>query len=210
MKIVCISDTHGLHEKIVLPEGDMIIHAGDCTNFGSTAQVIEFLEWFSKLDYKYKIFIAGNHDWFFEEREESLVYGVLDLYPEIIYLEDSGVTIENIKIWGSPYQPEFFSWAFNRKRGEEIKEHWNQIPDDTDILITHGPPMRIMDETLTYENVGCEDLLSAVNRIEPKYHIFGHIHNGYGIENIQHITFINASICDEKYNPINKPIIIKI
>ncbi len=210
MKIVCISDTHGLHDKIVLPEGDMIIHAGDCTNFGSTAQVIEFLDWFSQLNYKYKIFIAGNHDFFFEEQEEYIIEALLGLYPEVTYLEDSGIIIESIKIWGSPYTPTFFNWAFMRDRGNEIKQHWDEIPNDTDILITHGPPMRILDTTSEYKNVGCEDLLSAINKIKPKYNIFGHIHGSYGTYKDCNTTFVNASICDEKYNPINKPIIIKI
>ena len=210
MRIVCISDTHGLHHEIKLPKGDMIIHAGDVTNFGTTAQVSQFVDWYSKLDYKYKIFIAGNHDFFFEEQSDETIEDFLSDYPDVIYLEDSGITIEGIKIWGSPYQPEFFDWAFNRKRGSEIKQHWDLIPDDTDIIITHGPPMRILDLTPSYENVGCEDLLSAINRVKPKHHIFGHIHNGYGTETIQHTTFVNASVCDERYRTVNKPMIIEI
>lgn len=210
IKIVCISDTHGLHDQVELPKGDILIHAGDCTNFGTTAQVSQFIHWFSEQDFKHKIFIAGNHDFFFEEQSEVLIHDLLSDYPDVIYLEDSEVTVEGLKIWGSPYTPTFFDWAFMRDRGEEIQQHWDLIPKDTDILITHGPPYRILDTAPGHKSVGCEELLIAVKKVNPMYHIFGHIHGDYGVEQQIDTTFVNASICSEQYKPINKPITIEI
>ncbi len=204
MKISFISDTHGLHNSITLPKGDLLIHAGDVSNRGTRQGIEEFLTWFSQQDYKYKIFIAGNHDLFFERASD---FEIKKLLPEnVIYLNDNGIMIEGINIWGSPVQPWFYDWAFNRKRGEEIKKHWDLIPQNTDILITHGPPYKILDKTTSGENVGCEDLLSAINFVKPKIHVFGHIHEAYGIEELNGTKYINASVLNERYQIVNKPI----
>ena len=160
MKIVCISDTHDKHNQLELPDGDMLIHAGDVSSQGKQIQVEAFLKWFSAQPHKHKIFIAGNHDFFFERMPEDYIQSLI---PEnVIYLNDSGVTIEGLKIWGSPVQPWFYDWAFNRKRGKDIRKHWDLIPTNTDILITHGPPFGILDATNSGEKVGCEDLLDVV------------------------------------------------
>ena len=207
MKIITISDTHSQHLGLKLPEGDMIIHAGDVSGSGSAVDVKSFLNWFSNLDYKYKIFIAGNHDWFFEKNKESEIEKHI---PEnVIYLNDSGVTIENINIWGSPVQPWFLNWAFNRM-GKEIIPHWNKIPENTDILITHGPPYNILDKTTQGTLTGCPYLLEKINETKPKYHIFGHIHEAYGIIEKNNTTFINASVLDVQYRRVNDPIIFEM
>lgn len=205
MKVICISDTHGLHKEVALPEGDLLIHAGDVTSRGTLPQVIDFIQWFERLEqFRYKIFIAGNHDFFFEDAEEIEVNNII---PEnIIYLNDSGIEIEGLKIWGSPIQPEFYNWAFNRKRGEAIKKHWDMIPDEVDVLITHGPPANILDKTTTGLNVGCQNLLDACLRARPKFHVFGHIHEAYGVKKTKDTTFLNASLLNEKYQLENKPI----
>jgi len=205
MKVLCISDTHGKHKKLTLPEADMIIHAGDISGKGEAWQIREFFEWFSALPYRYKILIAGNHD-FLAEREPHTFQ---KLIPEnCIYLNDSGIEIEGIKIWGSPITPWFHNWAFNRQRGEEIARHWELIPSDTDILITHGPPMGVLDKTLLGKRVGCEELLKKVEQIKPKLHIFGHIHEDYGVLPIKNsTTFINASSLDAAYLFMHTPIV---
>ena len=204
MKIVCISDTHSMHDEIKLPPGDMLIIAGDICNHGLEHEVIFFNQWIKSIDYKYKIVIAGNHDWYFQKRKVKR-----DEF-DFTYLQDESIIIEGIKIYGSPWQPEFYNWAFNLPRGELIKAKWDMIPRNTDILITHGPPLNYGDLTLYGKNVGCADLLNAVNRIKPKYHIFGHIHPAYGIYKNDDTTFINASVCNEQYEPINKPVVINI
>ena len=208
MKFVIISDTHGQHKNLTLPKGDVIIHAGDISQRGKESEIIDFLNWFKDLDFKYKIFIAGNHDFFFEETSEKDIQRII---PEnIIYLCDSGVEVENIKIWGSPITPWFYDWAFNRPRGAQIALHWQLIPHDTDILITHGPVFGQLDKTTRGENVGCEDLLHAIDKIKPKIHICGHIHEGYGQTTSSKTKFINASVLDEKYGLTNPPITFEL
>ncbi len=209
MKLICISDTHGKHKDLILPKGDMIIHAGDVSSRGSEFEIKTFLNWFSSLDFKYKIFIAGNHDFYFENKTKR---SIKEIIPEnVIYLNDSSINIEGLNIWGSPIQPEFFNWAFNRQRGEEILLHWNLIPNNIDILITHGPPLGILDRTIRDGiSVGCEDLLNIIKAKKPKYHIFGHIHEAYGIVVKPETTFINASVLNERYLLVNKPITINL
>jgi Icc-related predicted phosphoesterase len=221
MKIVLISDTHGKHSQIVVPEGDMIIHAGDICNSGkSMNEVNRFLDWYQSLSHKHKIMIAGNHDFPFED--DFLAGGdYVKTYTNgsVIYLDDSGVEIEGKKIWGSPVQPWFHSWAFNRYRGKDIQQHWDLIPSDIEILITHGPPYGIGDLLIPKHrkigqdpNVGCEDLLNTIeSRLKSlKLHVFGHIHSGYGIvKNLNPPMFINASVLDDDYQSVNKPIVIE-
>lgn len=208
MTITCLSDTHGLHRRIKdIKLADMIIHAGDISNFGEEHQVLDFLNWFSNLPHQYKIFIAGNHDFFFER--ETKPYIDKKMPENVIYLNDSGCTIEGITIYGSPITPRFMDWAFNRDRGKVIEKHWNLIPDNTEILITHGPPFGKMDANANNFRTGCEDLLKTVNKIKPNYHIFGHIHEAYGMTYNEHTTFINASILDEHYRVKNKPIVVE-
>lgn len=207
MKIVAISDSHNRHQKLQLPEGDMLIHAGDVTSQGKQSQVEDFLKWFSKQPHKYKIFIAGNHDFFFERMPEDYIQRLI---PEnVTYLNDSGITIEGINIWGSPVQPWFYDWAFNRQRGGDISEHWDLIPQNTDILITHGPVYGIVDKTIYGQNVGCSDLLNTVRRIQPRYFICGHIHEAYGIIENMGTIYINASVLDVQYQLMNQPIVFE-
>lgn len=209
MKFVAISDTHGKHNLVKeLPAADCIIHAGDVSNVGKEHEVIDFLDWYSNLDYEYKIFIAGNHDFFFERADIDRIKAVI---PEnIIYLNDSYTIINDIKIWGSPVSPWFYDWAFNRIRGEEIKKHWDQIPDDTDILITHGPVYEILDKTISGDKTGCSDLLETVNQIKPKLHICGHIHEAYGTYENENTKFINACLLDERYIMMNCPVLFEL
>ena len=204
IRFVVISDTHGKHGDLVLPKGDAIIHAGDVTMSGTRNEVVDFLNWFSILPYKYKIFIPGNHDFFFEQASKAEIDSIIP--PNVIYLNDTGTCIGGINIWGSPVSPWFFDWAFNRQRGEEITAHWKLIPSNTDILITHGPVSGTLDLTRRGENVGCEDLRNAIERIIPKYHICGHIHEAYGERKTPTTNFINASVLDEYYSLVNDPI----
>lgn len=211
-RIVAISDTHSRHEKMpALPDGDILIHAGDATGLGKLDEITEFNRWLGTLPHKHKIFVAGNHDWLFEKSPEL----ARALMTNAIYLQDNLVEIEGLKIYGSPWQPRFFNWAFNVNRGVPIAQKWALIPYDTDVLITHGPPHGIMDNVFdpwadTVEAVGCEELLPVVKRIKPRAHIFGHIHAGYGQVEIDGIQFINASICNEVYAPVHPPIVIDL
>jgi Icc-related predicted phosphoesterase len=206
MKIIAISDTHGQHHLLKnLPAGDLLIHAGDVSSRGKEIEIQDFFYWLAKQDYKYKVLIAGNHDFFFEQAPKDQIQ---DMIPDdVIYLNDSGVEIEGIKIWGSPVQPWFHDWAFNRARGAKIQKHWDLIPSDTDILITHGPPMGILDVTIPANtHVGCQNLMNTILQSPPQVHIFGHIHEAYGIEVHDGVKYINASVLNLNYKLANPPI----
>jgi len=204
MKIIFISDTHGLHNELALPKGDMIIHGGDITDYGTKEETVDFLKWYSSLNYSYKIFIAGNHDVYLEENPVDF----LELLPpNVIYLRNNSVEIEGIKIWGSPVTPDFMDWAFGKRR-EEMKEHWKYMPKEIDILLTHTPLKGILDTSSDWQSLGCKDLLAKVKEIKPKYHLFGHIHANYGQEKIKETEFINGSNLDSYKGLINPPIII--
>ncbi len=214
-RIVCLSDTHNCHQPIDVPDGDILIHSGDATVRGTDIEVIEFVYWFAKLPHKIKIFVAGNHDWMFQTDNRRA--RLLVANEGIVYLQDSSVEIEGLKFYGSPWQPRFFDWAFNLNRGYELAEKWAMIPDDINILITHGPPYGILDEVPRrwgIENTGCEELRKRVDQIASKgklkLHIFGHIHCGYGVAERAGVRFVNASNCDESYDPIQPPIVVDI
>jgi len=212
-KILFISDTHGKHKtlekRFALPKADTIVHAGDVSNVGRDWQIKEFLNWFGGLDqYKNKIMIAGNHDFLFENNPTL----AKEMIPDNIhYLEDSGVEIDGINFWGSPVTPPFFDWAFMRSE-DKIKKHWEYVPENTDVLITHGPPYTILDTVYRdYIQVGSKSLLAEVmNRIKPQIHVFGHIHETYGVEEHDGIKYINASNLNLSYDVVNKPILIEL
>jgi Icc-related predicted phosphoesterase len=205
MRIVCLSDTHNLHDRIRVPEGDLLLHAGDATNRGTEKEVSAFTDWLAAQPHRHKVVVAGNHDFLFERQPgvaRAHVHGA-------VYLQDDAVEIEGIRIWGSPWQPEFYDWAFNLPRGAALREKWDLIPEGTDVLITHGPPQGVRDG-VDGRPEGCADLLEAVRRVRPRLHLFGHIHEGYGREERDGTTFVNASICDRGYRPVNPPVVVDL
>jgi len=208
LKFVVISDTHCRHYSLKLPKGDVLIHAGDITYRGRQDEVEDFLKWFKVQPFQHKIFIAGNHDFFFQQAKKHVIESLIP--KEVIYLNDSGTVIDGFKVWGSPITPFFFNWAFNRLRGATINKHWNLIPNDTDILITHGPVFGILDSVLSEKNVGCKDLLKKVQAIKPKVHICGHIHESYGKVKVADTIFINACVLNESYEMANPPITFQL
>lgn len=204
-KITFISDTHTKHQYMTgdLPGGYMIICAGDITSRGKFNEAQEFIDWFASLPYARKIFIAGNHDFVFEKPNALIVP------DDVYYLQDSAIVLDGIKIYGSPWQPWFHDWAFNLMRGEPLAEKWKMIPDDTDILVTHGPPYGILDyANYSRKQVGCEELYKRVFEVRPRIHVFGHIHEGFGQKEIDGVQFINASMLDESYDYVNSPVVI--
>lgn len=212
-RIICISDTHNCHRSLAVPPGDLLIHSGDATINGTEAEIADFADWFRRLPHRQKIFVAGNHDRLFEDDPGRAQQFLGD---EVLYLEDSAATIEGLWIYGSPWQPRFFDWAFNLDRGPEMAAIWSKIPADIDVLITHGPPFGILDEVSRpagKENAGCEQLREKLEKLIPgrlRLHVFGHIHGGYGTAAFHGATFVNASICDEEYRPTQRPIIIDL
>lgn len=230
IRFVCISDTHGKIEgsKLHMPPGDVLLHAGDFTQKGHMNEIQKFNSYLGALPYKVKVVIAGNHDLTFDDNitEASLrtfgvqkstvesylsergLKSVKQMLTSAIYLEDSLVIVCGIKIYGAPWQPVFCDWGFNLNRGEDILKKWQTIPADLDILMTHGPPVGHGDLTGGNNNVGCVELLNTVQkRVKPKFHVFGHIHEGYGVTSDGYTTFINASTCTRRYLPTNAPIV---
>lgn len=230
IRFVCISDTHGKIEgsKLHMPPGDVLLHAGDFTQKGHMNEIQKFNSYLGALPYKVKVVIAGNHDLTFDDNitEASLrtfgvqkstvqsylsergLKSVKQMLTSAIYLEDSLVTVCGIKIYGAPWQPVFCDWGFNLNRGEDILKKWQTIPADLDILMTHGPPVGHGDLTGGNNNVGCVELLNTIQkRVKPKFHVFGHIHEGYGVTSDGYTTFINASTCTRRYLPTNAPIV---
>lgn len=235
-RIVAISDTHNLHNQMKYNINDYIspndynilIHSGDCTNRGTQSDITDFVYWFMNIKgFDEKIFIAGNHDFGFEMVTKPHHKGDFDWYynlmneenlsqSDVTYLLDDSLVInlpninKPIKIYGSPWQPTFHNWAFNLDRfSDELKSVWDKIPDDTDILITHGPPNQVLDRVDqwgTYRYVGCELLRNRILDLNVTLHIFGHIHEGYGYKMLENTLCVNPSICNRNYKPINKPI----
>lgn len=207
MEIVCISDTHGKHEELDLPPGDMLLHAGDVSSKGYASEVKSFLDWFESQPHQFKLFIAGNHDFLMEDHPDQF----REMLPDsLIYLENESTVIEGITFWGSPISPRFFDWAFNRDRGADIRKYWDGIPDEVDVLITHGPPLDYGDVTARGEKVGCADLKERLMEVRPQYHIFGHIHEAYGMYRCDEMTLINASVLNLQYQLVNDPVVIEV
>jgi predicted phosphodiesterase len=221
LKVSLISDTHTKHSLCEndLPGGDLLIHAGDFMSTGySINEVFGFFNWFNSIDnYDTKIFIAGNHDRLMENDPEKIA-GILTGYKTIEYLQDEELVMyfdgpngdhpeDNIRIYGSPWQPEFWNWAFNLPRNDkEMKARWDAIPANTDILVTHGPPFGYQDIPGGVSiRVGCEMLRYRVDEIKPKIHVFGHIHGSAGYYFDGHTHFFNASILNEQYQYTNLP-----
>ena len=207
-KLVFLSDTHNKHKKLIVPDGDIIIHTGDATSKGYEKEIQSFFAWYAALPHKHKIFVPGNHELGFQKNEARYKEECKNI--GITLLINESTIIDGINIYGSPVQPRFHDWEYNVDRGEAIKKYWDLIPNDTDILLTHGPAKGILDISI-YDGFacGCEELLLALHRVKPDIHAFGHIHaHGGSIEHLGKTMCINASVCDEQYNPTNKIVTI--
>lgn len=216
MRIIALSDSHGSHFGIKVPNGDVLVHCGDFSSHGGMRDTVDFMNWFGTHPHPHKLFCAGNHDRLCEQ-DPGLFQTLMKQAPKgMRYLQDQCVVIDNIKFHMSPVTPRFYNWSFNRDRGEDIKRHWDMIPEATDVLITHGPPHGICDEAYRpgyniTEHTGCADLMDAVLRIAPKLHLFGHIHYSGGQSYVgPKTTYANVSVLDESYQVVRPPMIFDI
>ena len=234
LRIVCISDTHSSVENMQppynVPEGDILIHAGDFTDYGEVEKVKEFNQWLGTLPHKHKIVVAGNNDTsfdssviapgkkFWEKLQHPELHMVKSLLTNCIYLEDNHVTIEGYKIYGTPWQPLFFglghrAFQILHSDVEQWEDVCSKIPPDTDILVSHSPPLGILDVDAEGNMCGSEVLLKhVVERVKPKYHIFGHIHKSYGIASNGFTIFVNAATCRQGTPRVveNPPIVLDV
>ena len=216
-QIVFISDTHTKHNAITKDlidiynncEESILVHSGDISYRGLPWEVKNFVTWYEELPFKHKIMIAGNHDFLFEDEPEESKKILAEFAPSVIYLQDSGVEINGIKFWGTPVTPRFHDWAFNRD--SDIEYHWNLIPEDTNVLITHGPPHMILDQTRGYVNAGCWRITDKIKNLKDlKVHVFGHIHEAAGMREVDGVMYINASTLNLYYEVKNLPVIFSV
>lgn len=199
MKILHLSDIHGKHRELTdMPSADILVHSGDFTLSGGDMEALDFIEWLCDLPYRHKLFIAGNHD---DCMQDASLEGLPD---DVHYLSDSGITIEGISFYGSPMFVVF--------EGEDLKEieHYEQIPDIIDILITHRPPLGILDSIDDTIHYGSTILLDKVSKVKPRMHLFGHVHSAYGTMDWKEITFSNAGLTDWKYDIRYSPQLLEI
>lgn len=224
--IAAFSDTHNKHRMVTLPTCDIAIFSGDLTSRGYKNEVQAFLSWYTRQSQATtKVWVPGNHDICFdpayneESKAEEWLQEVLDYYKvnhedsNIHLLINSSVELFGLKIWGSPITPWFHGdrWAFNRQRGSDIKSEWDKIPMDTDIIVTHGPPYMKWDYVHHDDiYVGCIDLEVKVKKVKPKLHIFGHIHQNWGIVEENDTIFCNAAVLNHNYFLTNQPHLIKL
>lgn len=228
MIIDCISDLHGYYPKT--EGGDLLIVAGDLTARDRIPEWYAFYEWLRDQKYRKKVYIAGNHDGFLSQclsTQDSKILGLYEDEDGMEFLMDSGTEFEGLKIWGSPWTPMFCNWHFMLERGKPLREKWALIPDDTDILVTHGPPFGMLDKNCDGERCGCRDLANRVLDLNLKLHVFGHIHDSHGECHQSYETpgdarevvkdgykgdipkghlSVNASHVNDGYKPVNKPI----
>lgn len=224
MRIACISDVHSLHSKVNVPEDvDVTVCTGDFTGRGRVWEVRGFLTWFSLR--RRPVLIGGNHDFWLENRVDAF-REMLREFPSITYLQDSAAVIDGVKFYGSPWTPWFHDWAFNLPVSDhpeygtgpfgtpqeptKTEEVWSKIPNDTDVLLTHGPPAGVLDGIPAGKRVGCPVLRMRVADVRPKLHVFGHIHHSYGHKMVEGTMFVNASTCTEQYKPTNPPIVVEL
>lgn len=208
MRLVCVSDTHNRTDGLAVPDGDVLLHAGDLTGHGKPDELAQAVRWLTSLPHAHKIVVAGNHDFLLQD-QPARARRLLAEVPGLVYLEDELATVAGLRIWGSPWQPWFYDWAFNLPRdGDELAAVWAQVPAGVDVLLTHSPAHGILDRTSRGDAAGCERLRAELSRIRPRLHVCGHIHEAYGEMHADGTHHVNASTCDLGYRPVQAPIVV--
>jgi Icc-related predicted phosphoesterase len=204
MKLVCISDTHGCHNYLEVPKGDVLIHCGDAELDGYS-RYNSFMNWMHDQPHKHKLFIPGNHDFYMQQHTFNCVLEFEGL--GIRTLIDKAIGIDGIKFYGAPWSPTFMNWAF-MKDDQDLTPHWDAIPEDTDVLITHGPAFGIGDAVNgTKKPLGSRSLAIRILELKQlRMHLYGHIHTGTPDVGIAH----NCSVLDEDYKLVHKARVIEI
>lgn len=227
LRVVCISDTHAKHRNVqLIPEGDVLLHCGDFTHRGTHGEIKDFNDWIGSLPHRYKVVIAGNHDLCMDAVEYDANWKTAfrhteyndpnvsrELLTNATYLENRSLVIDGVKFYGSPMTPPIpgRTMAFNVARGFAAQQHWAKVPADVDVLVTHGPPNGILDKTVTGLRVGDEALLKeVVSRVRPRFHVFGHIHEAYGVTRVGKTAFVNCATSTLLGKPRHLPVVIDV
>ncbi len=218
MRVVCLSDTHGRHRQVPVPEGDLLLHAGDVTRHGTREEVADFARWLAELPHPVKAVTGGNHDRFLASHPDES----RRLLAPAALLVDEALVVDGLRVWGSPWHPRFLGGAFGLPRGEALAGKWRLVPETVDVLLTHGPPAGVRDQVTWWAplllsrlsgrggRAGCEDLRAALGRLRPRLHVFGHIHEGHGTETRDGTTFVNAAACDTSYRIAHPPVVVDL
>jgi len=211
MRLVCISDTHYYPVGQTIPDGDILIHAGDLTKTGTYLQIAKAGAWIGSLPHKHKIVVAGNHDKLFEKDYNLARLALGDGHNGIQYLQDQVAVIKGLVFYGAPWSVEYHGWAFGNTPGTyESRSRWEKIPMGVDVLITHGPAKGILDKAPNGFPLGDSDLSLTIERVQPRIHVHGHIHHSYGMAQVGKTLRVNAALCDEAYVHMNKPIVLDV
>lgn len=205
-RFVLISDTHTMHNQLVMPEGDVLLHAGDISYQGKPHELASFNAWLETQKYEQIIMVPGNHDLLFE-KDFNLAKS---LVPEALVLDQQSEWLDQYHIYGEPRQIEFFNWAYNVRAADMQTRCWDKVPPDVDILLTHGPPYGIGDLTRSGDHVGCRALKAWIEAHQPSLVVCGHIHEGYGKYQLGNTLIVNASSCTANYKPTNPPIVVDL
>jgi calcineurin-like phosphoesterase family protein len=213
IRIIAISDTHGFHRFVDIPEGDVFVHAGDITMDGEIETIADFVDWLAWLPHKYKIVVPGNHDRCFDISQTKYDGSASARFdrPRVHLLVDRTLTLEvgteKLKVYGAPWVPNLSSWAFWDRNYDKFE----YAPRDIELLVTHGPPFGIRDDDAMDTHFGSPHIVRYLNRCPMlKAHIFGHVHQGYGMGKRGEILFANAATCDRNYDPVNAPLVIDV
>jgi predicted phosphohydrolase len=206
LRLVLLSDTHQLHREAEVPDGDILIHAGDFTMFSQSMKaIIDFNEWLGELPHRFKACVPGNHEFFLEADPSRC-----SLVDNATVLINEGVDIDGLRVWGSPVTP-LYGGAFGLSSAEDRRRLYARIPESTDVLITHGPPYGVLDSDANSGlHSGCRELFDAVMRVRPKLHVFGHVHGAYGIFQTDQTTFVNAALLGIHGGLDNPPLVFRM
>jgi Icc-related predicted phosphoesterase len=206
LRLVLLSDTHQLHRgEVEVPDGDILIHAGDFTMFSKSMNaIVDFNQWLGELPHRCVV-VPGNHEFFLENdpSRRSLISNATVLINE-------GIEIQGLRIWGSPVTP-LYGGAFGLSSADDRRRLYARIPENTDVLITHGPPYGVLDsEANSGLHSGCRELFEAVMRVRPKLHVFGHVHGAYGIFQAEQTTFVNAALFGIHGSLDKSPLVVRM
>lgn len=231
-RVVCISDTHGQHEALDVPDGDVLVFAGDACSAGTPGEWAAFCRWLGALPHAHKVVVPGNHDWPLQPSVPawgvSARYGPATLRHARRRVEDAGAvllmdheaTVAGLRVYGSPWVPAFYRWAFNLPRGgAKLAEVWSRVPEGLDVLVTHTPVFGTLDRTDRGERAGCGRLADRLRQLDgagagPRFHVHGDIHEAAGVHapplGAVGRTTVNASVLDASYRHAQTPVVLDV
>lgn len=218
MRLVIFSDTHNQHASVPIPDGDVLVFCGDACAYGTAQDFMAFAEWFGSYPHALKLYVAGNHDLIVESSRDACA-GILHAKANAVYLEDSGIVLPNgMNCWGSPWTPRSLNWAFQQDPGPELRAIWQKVPNNTNVLITHGPSYGLLDLYNSTENIGDPQLRNRIEELrELKVHAHGHVHEGYGTAlhtNVAgaQVLCVNAALVDQRVrlDPTRSPVVLDL